>query len=141
MQFTRIPSYFKGVTLSLTSWEFQVTVLVTEYGQLGLLLYNECYFLIQAAAGETDDLLGLGDPVTSTQSTQPPPSQPPESKSPPPEAKAPPPTAPTTTTQQLEDELELDLENMKIDENIDTSVSHPPALFCDFTYDFYWYEY
>jgi len=76
----------------------------------------------QAAAGETDDLLGLGDPVTSTQSTQPPPSQPPESKSPPPEAKAPPPTAPTTTTtQQLEDELELDLENMKIDENIDTS--------------------
>ena len=32
------------------------------------------------------------------------------------------PSKPPSHSQQLEDELELDLENMKIDENIDTSV-------------------
>lgn len=51
-------------------------------------------------------------------------TQPPDSSKPDATPVTPQPTKPPSQTQQLEDELELDLENMKIDENIDTSVRH-----------------
>lgn len=72
-------------------------------------------------------MLGLNDPVMKPSPSTQQPTQPPDTKpaaeasqAPPPAVKTPP--APSEA-QQLEDELELDLENMKMDDNIDTSVS------------------
>lgn len=67
-------------------------------------------------------MLGLNEPVPSTDDVLLPTTtkiaeQPPDTSVPAPQSAKPP-----SQTQQLEDELELDLENMKIDEDIDTSV-------------------
>lgn len=67
----------------------------------------------QAASG---DLLDLSIPPQQQQ-------QPPPSKQPPADTSQAKPSAKPSATTDLEAELDLDIENMKLDDNIDTSVS------------------
>ena len=79
-------------------------------------------------------MLGLNEPLelaiqsTSAHSSTHRPEQPPDT------SKAPPAAQPPSETQLLEDELELDLENMRIEEHIDTSVGERGSDVCSYCF-------